>query len=140
MLTIRMIGPFGRWSKSLAPANCFRVVGGSLRGAGDREVAVYRAGRWHRASSSGSLLVLTGPFQAVAIDSDTVIRFEDPLLREYRQLTPVGPVRFDDAQLHVENGRDHLVAHYDEEVGQWMSDDDHRHWPVVVFSERKTDG
>jgi hypothetical protein len=135
MLTIRLVGPFGRWSKTLAPSTCFRAVGASLRSLGDREIAVYRAGRWHRTSSSGSLFVLTGPFEGVAIESPTVVRFEDPAHHETRELKLVGHVRLDDAQLHIENGSDHLVARLDEEVGQWLSDDDHRHWPVVVFAD-----
>lgn len=135
MLTIRLVGPFGRWSKTLAPSNYFRVVGSSIRSGADREIAVYRAGRWHRASSSGSLYVLTGPFAAVAIESPTRVRFEDPVQNQTRELNLVGSVRLDDSHLHVENGADHVVAHYDEEVGQWLSDDDHRHWPVLVFSD-----
>ncbi len=135
MLTIRLVGPFGRWSKTLAPSSSFHAVGGSLRSVGDREVAVYRAGRWHRISSSGSLMVMTGPFSAVSIESATIVRFEDPEQNEVRQMEAVGRVRLDDARLHILNNDDHLVARLDETSGQWLSDDDGRGWPRVVFIE-----
>jgi hypothetical protein len=136
MLTIRLEGPFGRWSKSVAASSCFRAVGSSIRmGTSDREVAVYRAGRWHRSMSSGTLLCLTGPFVAVTIDSKTSVMLEDPLHGERLDLGEFSQVRIDNDELHVQNRGDHVVARLDEQAGGWQSSLDDRCWPVVVFEE-----
>jgi hypothetical protein len=139
MLTLRLEGPFRRWSKTVAAATFFRAIGPSIRnGPTGHEVAVYRAGCWHRTSCTGSLLVLTGPFVAVAIDAPTAVSLEDETIGQRFDLGQFQQVTIERGQVHVEHlgtVDDHVIAELDESTGHWRLPADARLWPSIVFAQ-----
>lgn len=136
MLTIRLEGPYGRWSKTLAPARSFRLLGSSLRVAdSNHEVALYRSGCWHRAGCSGTLLVLTGPFSALAVDSPVTICLEDQTRAQPQGIVCAQGIRISNGEIRLLDDARNLFARLDENLDQWRREGEPLPWPAVLLTD-----